>query len=439
MFERDLEKELKKWKDSPIRRVLILRGARQVGKTSVVRMFGKENFDQFVEINLEQKEQRQWFDGVKSVNDFSTRVELYLKKTLRDQRTLLFIDEIQESPSVLELLRFFAEHRPGLHVIVAGSLLEAKMAGKWNVPVGRVEYMYLYPLTFFEYVRAIGQSPWRTYLEKLKIGEKITGRETLKNLFLTYMLVGGLPEVVGSVAENRGITIVKEIQERLQSAYSDDIGHYASDREKKYVELAIMMGPKLAGGLFKYENMGESGYRGREVREAVDTLENIMLLRQVQAINTTTLPLFSKPKRAKKMIWLDIGLVNYANKSHETVFEGNYQGRLMEQMVGQTLVAGGVRKKTEVFYWARDRDEGSAEVDFCIQYGDRIVGIEVKSGNTHEMKSLFSMMESDPGKVIPIRVSWDTLGMEKYKYRGKEYRILSLPFYLLTRWEEFIS
>ena len=439
MFERNLEKELKTWKDSPIRKVLIVRGARQVGKTSVIRKFGLAHFDQLVEINLEQREQRQWFDGVLSIDDFATRVELYMKKELKDQHTLLFIDEVQESSSVLELLRFFAEERPRLHVIVAGSLLEVKMTGKWRVPVGRVEYMYLYPLTFFEYLTATGQSQWRSYAEKLKIGEKIIGGEKLKKIFLEFMLVGGLPEAVDSIVKRQGIGAVKEIQERLQSAYGDDISNYARDAEKKYLELAMMATPKLAGGLFKYENMGESGYRGREVREAVDTLERIMLLTQVNAINTTTVPLFPKPKRAKKMIWLDIGLVNLANKSHETVFEGTYQGRLMEQVVGQTLVAGGVRKKTEVYYWARNRDEGSAEVDFCIQFGNHVVGIEVKSGNTREMKSLFSMIESNPGNVIPVRVSWDKLGIEKYKYSGKEYKILSLPFYLLERWEEFIT
>ena len=439
MFERNLEKELKTWKDSPIRKVLIVRGARQVGKTSVIRKFGLAHFDQLVEINLEQREQRQWFDGVLSIDDFATRVELYMKKELKDQHTLLFIDEVQESSRVLELLRFFAEERPRLHVIVAGSLLEVKMTRKWRVPVGRVEYMYLYPLTFFEYLTATGQSQWRSYAEKLKIGEKIIGGEKLKKIFLEYMLVGGLPEAVDSIVKRQGIGAVKEIQERLQSAYGDDISNYARDAEKKYLELAMMAAPKLAGGLFKYENMGESGYRGREIREAVDTLERIMLLTQVNAINTTTVPLFPKPKRAKKMIWLDIGLVNLANKSHETVFEGTYQGRLMEQVVGQTLVAGGVRKKTEVYYWARNRDEGSAEVDFCIQFGNHVVGIEVKSGNTRKMKSLFSMIESNPGKVIPVRVSWDKLGIEKYKYSGKEYKIVSLPFYLLERWEEFIS
>ena len=277
MFKRNIETELKKWKDSPIRKVLILRGARQVGKTSVIRMFGKENFDQLVEINLEQKEQRQWFAGVKSIADFAKRVELYLKRTLKDGQTLLFIDEVQESPEILDLLRFFAENRPGLHIVVAGSLLEAKMEGK-SVPVGRVEYMYLYPLTFFEYLRATGQLQWRSYLEKLEMGENMTGGETLKKLFLEYILAGGLPEVVWNVAKNQGINTVKEIQERLGSAYADDMGHYARSAEKKYLELAMSMGPKLAGGLFKYENMGESGYRGREVREAVDTLEKIMLL-----------------------------------------------------------------------------------------------------------------------------------------------------------------
>ena len=217
MFERNLEKELKTWKDSPIRKVLILRGARQVGKTSVVRKFAEENFDQLVEINLEQKEQRQWFDGVMSVVDFATRVELYLSKKITDGRTLLFIDEVQESSSVLGLLRFFAEMRPGLHVIVAGSLLEAKMRGKWRVPVGRVEYIYMYPLTFFEYLTATGQSQWRTYAEKLKMGEKIIGSEKLKKLFLEYMLVGGLPEVVDSIVKRQGVGAVKEIQERLQT------------------------------------------------------------------------------------------------------------------------------------------------------------------------------------------------------------------------------
>lgn len=137
------------------------------------------------------------------------------------------------------------------------------------------------------------------------------------------------------------------------------------------------------------------------------------------------------------MIWLDIGLVNLANKSHETIFEGSYQGRLMEQVVGQTLVAGGVRKKIEVYYWARNRDLGSAEVDFVIQNGGRMVAIEVKSGETRAMKSLFSMINEGGDVILPMRVGWEGWGMKKYLYNKRTYEILSLPFYFLERWGEW--
>lgn len=138
------------------------------------------------------------------------------------------------------------------------------------------------------------------------------------------------------------------------------------------------------------------------------------------------------------MIWLDIGLINMANKSHETVFEGNFQGRLMEQIVGQTLAALGVRKRQDMFYWAKNRDEGSAEVDFCFQYRDKIIGLEVKSGTTAQMKSLFSMLDEGGERVIPIRISWNPPVRETHVYNGKTYSVLTLPFYLLERWESFV-
>lgn len=138
------------------------------------------------------------------------------------------------------------------------------------------------------------------------------------------------------------------------------------------------------------------------------------------------------------MIWLDIGLVNLANKSHQAVFEGTYQGRLMEQVVGQTLVAGGMRKKTEMYYWARNRDAGSAEVDFVMQCGGKMVAMEVKSGETRDMKSLFSLIHEGGNRILPMRVGWERLGMETYHYDKHKYEILSLPFYMLERWEEWV-
>ena len=446
MFKRDIEIELLKWKKSSIRKVLILRGARQVGKTSVVRKFGIEHFHDLVEVNLEDKEQRYMLEGVMSIEDFVQRVELRWGKKIQDGKTLLFIDEVQESKEILELLRFFAEQRPNLHVVAAGSLLEAKMAGKWKVPVGRVEYMYLYPLTFFEYCQAVGQGQWRDYLEKLSFGDKIVGKNILEKLFREYMTVGGMPEVVANYAIEKDSLTVGEIHSRLQNAYLEDINKYAKDAEKKYLEVAMTTAPKLAGGLYKYANLGESGYRSREMREAVGKLEQVMLLSQVKALNTIQLPLLPKEKRARKMIYLDIGLVNYANKIMFSFVSGQYRGKTMEQMVGQSLLSLGMREKVDLYYWARNKSEGSAEVDFIVQYGEKVIAIEVKSGKTKQMRSMFSLLnfshhnyQQTDAKIVPVRVGWGDMEVEEYTYNKKRYKVLLLPVYLLSRWKELVG
>ncbi|HLD34558.1 MAG: hypothetical protein UX21_C0028G0002 [Microgenomates group bacterium GW2011_GWC2_45_8] len=440
MLERKIEPELIAWKGDSGRKPLIIRGARQVGKTSLIRKFGKEHYSEVVEINLEKKEQLRIFDPVESVTEMLKRINLVMGKRVKPGKTLLFIDEIQESRNLMELLRFFAEERPDLHVITAGSLLEAKMGTGWTIPVGRVDYLNLYPLTFFEYLQAIGKNELVDELSLIKLGEETPWVDLATGFYREYVLMGGMPEVVAKYAKSPDFEGVKKVFARLINAYENDIGRYAKGRvEKKYLELVMEYAPRLAGGLFKYENFGESGYRSREIGEAVLRLEQVRLLTQVRAINSTSLPLMYKDKRAKKMIWLDVGMVNFVNNAYQEIVSGGYKGKIMEQIVGQTLIAGGTRRPAELGYWARNRDEGSAEVDFCWQYEDRVVGLEVKSGNTREMKSLFSMVDRDLGKVIPVRVSWDKLGTEKYKYSGREYKVLSLPFYLLERWKEFVT
>jgi|SRR3989344_2127133 len=440
MLERKIEKELMAWKRDSGRKPLIIRGARQVGKTSLIRKFGKEQYQDLVEINLEKRDQWRVFDRVESVADVLKSISLMMGKRVEAGRTLLFIDEIQESRNVMELLRFFSEERPDLHVITAGSLLEAKMGTGWIIPVGRVDYLNLYPLTFFEYLKARGKTELVDELARITLGDEMPWADLAVKFYREYVLAGGMPEVVATYAKSQDFLGIKKVFSRLMTAYEDDIGRYArGSGEKKYLELVMEYAPRVAGGLFKYENFGESGYRSREIGEAVLRLEQVKLLTQVRAINSTQLPLIYKQKRAKKMIWLDTGIVNFVNNTYQEMVSGEYKGKIMEQIVGQTLIAGGTRRPVGLGYWARDRSEGSAEVDFCIQLRDRIVGMEVKSGNTREMKSLFSLVDSGLGKVIPVRVSWDKLGMEKYKYSGKEYDILSLPFYLLERWEEIVD
>lgn len=439
MLERKIEKELVAWKGDSGRKPLIIRGARQVGKTSLIRKFGKEHYPEVVEINLEKKELLRIFDPVESVAEMLKRISLVMGKRVEAGKTLLFIDEIQESRNVMELLRFFAEERPDLQVITAGSLLEAKMGTGWTIPVGRVDYLDLYPLTFFEYLKAIGKNELVDELSLIKLGDETPWVDLAIGFYREYVLMGGMPEVVAKYAKSQDFEGVKKVFARLINAYENDIGRYAKGRvEKKYLELVMEYAPRLAGGLFKYENFGESGYRSREIGEAVSRLEQVRLLTQVRAINSTSLPLVYKDKRAKKMIWLDTGMVNFVNNAYQEIVSGGYKGKIMEQIVGQTLIAGGTRRPVKLGYWARNRDEGSAEVDFCWQYGEKVVGLEVKSGITREMKSLFSMVDRGFGKVIPVRVSWDKLGEEKYQYSGREYKVLSLPFYLLERWKELV-
>jgi len=439
MFNRFVEKELKNWKVNPYRKPLILRGARQVGKTSVIRKFGQENFDQVIEVNLEKRDQLQIFDQATSVEEFLKRINLFLDQKVVPGTTLLFIDEIQESKNVMELLRFFAEEKPQLHVMAAGSLLEAKIGQDWSIPVGRVEYRYLFPMTFFEYLNARKKTALLDSLETIRLGDSFAYGDLASELFKEYVVVGGMPEVVKSFAETGDYVQVRAIFNRLQTAYVDDIRKYSKSKESnKYLEIVLEYGPKIAGTIYKYENFGGSNYRSREMGEAIQTVEKVMLLKQLLAVNSTSLPIVPKNKRQKKMIWLDVGLVNYVNNAYQEMLVREYKGKIMEQVVGQSMLAGGITRPLDLYYWSRDKVEGSAEVDFCFQHQSRIVGMEIKSGNLAKMKSLFSLGNIDPTAAL-VRVSWDNLGSESWKFAGKDYPILSLPFYLIDRYQDFLT
>lgn len=332
-----------------------------------------------------------------------------------------------------------AQEIPELHVVTAGSLLETKLNKDWAVPVGRVDYLYIYPLTFFEYLGAKGKDNLLETLKRTNLGDNLELHELVSEIFHEYLLIGGMPEVVKCFIAGNNYDEIKTILNRLQTAYLDDINKYAASRQdNKYLEIVVNSGPKIAGALFNYENFGSSSFRSREMGEALHTVEKVMLLRQIMAVNSTSLPLIPKSKRPKKMIWLDVGLANYVNNAYREIVSGAYKGKIMEQIVGQSLLASGTSKKLDLYYWSRNRDEGSAEVDFCLQYGARLAGIEIKSGNSSDMKSLFSLINSG-SNVIPVRVSWDNLMIGKYEYAGKKYRILSLPFYLIDRWQDLIA
>jgi predicted AAA+ superfamily ATPase len=294
-------------------------------------------------------------------------------------------------------------------------------------------------MTFFEYLKARKKTALLDSLETIRLGDSFAYGDIASELFKEYVLIGGMPEVVKSFVETNDYSQVKAIFSRLQTAYIDDIRKYSKSRENnKYLEIVLEQGPKVAGTIYKYENFGGSAYRSREMGEAIQAVEKVMLLKQLLAVNSTSLPIVPKNMRPKKMIWLDVGLVNYVNNAYQEMLAREYKGKIMEQVVGQSMLAGGITRPLDLYYWSRDKVEGSAEVDFCFQHQSRLVGMEIKSGSVAKMKSLFSLGNIDPNAIL-VRVSWDNLGVESWKYAGKEYPILSLPFYLIDRYQDFLT
>lgn len=446
MFNRDILDYLEKWRLKNGRKPLVLRGARQVGKTYSVMLFAKRHFEDFVYINLEKAEHYELFKETNTVAEFEKIAEVVLRKKIIPGKTLVFIDEIQNTPNLVALLRFFYEERPDLHVISAGSLLEVKIKKEGlSMPVGRVEYAYVYPLTFFEFLGAIGEGNLLDFLKKITLQESIPEaiHQRALKLFYDYTLTGGMPEIVSLYVKNSSQEEMNVAYSSLLTAYAEDIYKYASSAEVKYLKHVLEQAPYFAGERITYEKFGGSGYRSREMSEAFDLLGKTMIVRQVKATKSISLPLIVQKKRAKKLLYLDSGLVNFKSNIQSEYIKLNdlndlYRGKIAEQIVGQNIIAGGLHSEQDLYYWAKEKPAGSAEVDFCVVYQGKIVGIEVKSGHSAKLKSLLSFAQSvDGGRLI--RVYSGSMKEDVISGAGKQYRLISLPFYLVNRIFEFVS
>lgn len=440
MFHRKIINYFIKWKNKKGRKPLVLRGARQVGKTSAVLMFAKKYFKNVVNLNMEKPDHLNLFKEEVSLDDFEKIIQIKFNQKIIPGETLVFIDEIQNSPSLIKLLRFFYEDKPDIHVISAGSLLQAKIERDGlSMPVGRIEYTYLYPLDFFEYLEVKGEMELLNFLKDASLEENISKgihQYSLK-LFYEYAMVGGMPEIVKMFLEKKSIEEIKNIYSSLFTSYSEDVYKYSSFANSKYLSYVIETAPLFVGTNIKYERFGSSDYRSREMSRAFYTLEKVMILHQVQATKSVNLPLIGQGKKSKKLLYLDVGLVNYQMGIHEEFLNLKdlndfYRGRIAEQVVGQNILAQFIDSPPKVFYWAREKPKGSAEIDFCLTKRGNILGVEVKSGKSGKLKSLFSFGSSVKNSQL-IRIYSGELKKENIQYSGKNFTLFSLPFYLVPR------
>lgn len=314
MFRRNIQSFLLEWKDKKGRKPLVIRGARQVGKTSAVHQFGVAAFETYLYINLELDEHAALFARMHTIRELLQLIQLKFNKKITPGSTLIFIDEVQSSDIAMNQLRYFHEELPELHVVAAGSLLEVKMKSEgFSFPVGRVEYCYLHPATFDEFLAAQGETEALNYLSSVKqdtaIPEEIHAMMLKK--FHSYLLVGGMPEAVARYAETRSFIDVDPVYESILTGLRDDVFKYATAAKTKYLQHIIEHASKYVGLQIKYEKFGESNFRSREMSEAFDVVEKAMLVSRVFASASKQMPLMSNLKKSPKLLHLDAGLANY--------------------------------------------------------------------------------------------------------------------------------
>ncbi|MBM3197954.1 MAG: ATP-binding protein [Chlamydiae bacterium] len=433
LVRRDVEEDLLRWKNQKQRLPLLVRGARQVGKTYVIEQFGQREFEQYVKINFElSPELKQCFvhlDPKKIVE----AIELVTGHLIIPGKTLLFLDEIQECPKAIVALRYFKEEMSELHVVGAGSLLEFALHDvDFRMPVGRVQFLYIRPLSFGEYLEACGHASLRKHLQTIRIGDEIQDvvHDKLLNVVRQYFALGGMPAAISLFLETKSLLQVQERQSALLLTYRKDFGKYAGRTPHHHLENLFSKAPGFVGQWLKYTTI-DPDVAPSTLKTAIKKLCDAGLLVLVHATSAAGLPLVTHKNEKKcKMFFLDVGLVKRAcHLDLELLFQENpflvNKGALAEQFVGQELLAYlGKQEEETLFSWVREERNSSAEIDYLIAVGSFLVPIEVKASSLGSLRSLKIFLKE---KNIPIGVR---ISEKAFSF---ESSILSLPFYMVEQ------
>jgi len=401
-MKRLIDSQLLQWKDVKFRRPLLLRGARQVGKTYAAQQLG-EQFPSFVEINLEtQPNAREIFQNDLDAQRIMRDLALFTRKQIIPGETLLFIDEIQMTPQAITALRYFYENIPDLHVIAAGSLLDFEIE-KIGIPVGRVESLYVYPLTFIEFLLAMSDEHLVQEILSHTNMEPISKPVHTKILSILgeYLAIGGMP----------GMRCFS-LQHALLDTYRQDFRKYAKKHQIEYIDLVFNAIPQQLGKKFTYSKI-EGDFRKRELAPALELLITAGIAHKITHSSGQGIPLGANSNpQAYKVIFLDIALAQallgldleqwFLNPLQQFV----NKGELIEAFVGQELLGyANPNARSQLYYWQRNAPSSTAEVDYLMQQGEAIIPIEIKSGSGTTLRSLHLFLKDHPQSPYGIRFS----------------------------------
>jgi predicted AAA+ superfamily ATPase len=397
-MKRLIDSVFSEWKVSSRRKPLIVRGARQVGKTFSITGFGRSHFKNLIIIDFERDSKFiNIFENDLNPDRILNDLELAVGQPIISGETLLFFDEIQECPKAIMALRYFFEEKPELHIIAAGSLLEFAL-GEISFPVGRVQFAEIFPLNFIEFQMALGNEKAVEYLTGTPEELSETAHQFLLGRLKDYFFVGGMPEAVKTYTETKSINRAIEVQGEICNSLKQDFAKYNPHVDKNCLTDVFISVAKNVGKQTKYATLSQD-FSNPTIRKAYDTLVQAKLVCKINSVNPHGFPLSSTTSRVFKSSLLDIGIMNYLCGIYKTdeYFNndllGIYRGAMAEQFVGQELASN---RNGELYYWSRQAKSSSAEVDYIIALNDKIIPVEVKSAKAGSLKSIHQYLKEFP-------------------------------------------
>ncbi len=443
---------LNDWKVRKNRKPLIIRGARQVGKTWLVERFAS-GFENFIKINFEENPEYKDFFKTNDVETIIKNIGFEFGKKIIPEETLLFLDEIQACPEAIPVLRYFYEKIPKLYVISAGSLLDHVLNDmKYSMPVGRIEFLYLYPLSFNEFLIAAGENMLLEYISSFKPGSDFSNviHQKLLKLVRNYFFVGGMPEAVKNYFETDDLFEVERVHQSILTSLELDFTKYTKNNQAEYLRQVFKFIPRGIGNKVKYVNINPLT-KSIYLKEAFIKLELSRIIHRIMATSTIQVPLYSGAKDSVyKPLFFDTGLVSHMLKVRLTDIENIMlinEGAMMEQFIGQQLLN---RKPYfidhQLFYWVREKRDANAEIDYLMEFGNKVIPVEVKAGKTGTLKSLHVFM-AEKKKNIAVRFNTDMPSLTNVNTSVKmansivpvEFQLLSLPVYMINFLDDILS
>ena len=409
-MKRLIDRKLLNWKTSVRRKPLILRGARQVGKTYSLSKFGEEQFESIALVNLEQNpDWHQVFQGDLDPIRICADLEIMLGQKITPGKTLLFLDEVQSCPRAITALRYFYENLPDLHVVAAGSLLDFVLKED-SFPVGRVQFLQLSPLTFAEYLLATGNEEAARRVLDIPSAVSDTVHEFLCRELRRYFFIGGFPESVAAYIESGSMRESFEVQAEIVETYRMDFAKYAPRSDPRSLNAVLTSVARNVTRQIKYSRLS-ADFSQPTLKKAFNLLCQSGLIKRIPSTDPSGLPLGAAASEKRfKAIMADIGLVRYLTgmpveiEHQKADLLDIYRGALAEQFVGQEML---VTQNGNLYYWSRQAKSSTAEIDYLAVVDGRIIPVEVKSGSAGRLKSLHLFLScydnASPGIVFSMR------------------------------------